>query len=61
MVTLLSIVARAFISSAAPAAVDGIAKVVGTLATERTKIMILSAARMALTRPRWCILAIGRV
>jgi hypothetical protein len=52
MVTLLSIVARAFISSAAPAAVDGIAKVVGTLATERTKIMIVSAARMALTHPR---------
>ena len=58
MVTLLSIVARAFISTAAPATVEGIAKVVGTLATERTKIMIVSVARMALRRPRWCIFGI---
>lgn len=55
MSTLLSTIARVSmprISSPAPAAVEGIAMVVGTIATARTKIIILTLARMALRRPR---------
>jgi hypothetical protein len=60
MSTLLSIVARAFISSPPPA-VEGIANVVGTLTIERTKIMIPTAARMALSCLRGYILAVNRL